>query len=106
MLNFSYENKLIILGAVHTIKKLQNNKLVAGINSTVIVYNFISNELQIDCRHHNNILVLTVDVDAHGFIFVGDIFRSTALLQYNSSDSSLKEIARDYRVDSGITQLG
>jgi len=83
-------------GAVHTIKKLQNNKLVAGVNSTVIVYNFISNELQIDCRHHNNILVLTVDVDADGYIFVGDIFRSTALLQYKASDSSLKEIARDY----------
>lgn len=83
-------------GAVHCLSVLGKGKIVAGINSTVIIYNFKNNiELQPETRFYNNIIVLNLDI-VKNLIYVGDIMRSVAVLEYNPDDATLKELARDY----------
>jgi len=84
-------------GAVYCMAGIANGKLVAGINSTIVVYNFVNGELQTDARHYNNIIVLNIDVSAsQDLIYAGDVFRSVCLIHYNNQDSQMKELARDY----------
>lgn len=83
-------------GGVYCIAPLQKGKLVAAVNSTVIIFNFKNNtELQAETRFYNNVLVMTLDVVGK-YIYVGDYMRSLCLLEYNNEDGTVKELARDY----------
>ena len=53
-------------GAVYCMAGIANGKLVAGINSTIVVFNFVNKELQIDAKHYRNGMALISNV----FFFV------------------------------------
>ena len=58
----------------------------------------IGPQLQNECGHHGHVLALHICA-AGEHIAVGDLMRSVALLRYNSIDSSIDEIARDYNTN-------
>lgn len=78
-----------------------NGNLLAGINSTIKVFTWNSNgssetkmlsEMASKYGH-----ILTLQIASRGtFFLAGDLMRSVTLLNFNSVDNCIEEIARDY----------
>ncbi|XP_020628267.1 DNA damage-binding protein 1-like [Orbicella faveolata] len=84
-----------VKGAVYSLVEF-NGKVLAGINSTVSIYEWTPDkELRVECSFLNNILALYLKSKGD-FILVGDLMRSMTLLAYKSMEGSLEEIAHDY----------
>ncbi|XP_068761921.1 DNA damage-binding protein 1-like [Montipora capricornis] len=84
-----------VKGAVYSLVEF-NGKVLAGINSTVSIYEWTADkELRVECSFLNNILALYLKSKGD-FILVGDLMRSMTLLAYKSMEGSLEEIAHDY----------
>lgn len=84
-----------VKGAVYSLVEF-NGKVLAGINSTVNIYEWTADkELRLECQFLNNILALFLKSKGD-FILVGDLMRSMTLLAYKSMEGSLEEIAHDY----------
>jgi len=84
-------------GAVYNLNAF-NGKLLASINSKVQLYKWEASEegqLVSECGHHGHILALYLQ-SRGDFIIVGDLMRSISLLLYNSINSTIEEIARDF----------
>ncbi|XP_033123862.1 DNA damage-binding protein 1-like [Anneissia japonica] len=83
-----------IKGAAYTLLEF-NGKLLASINSYVVLYNWIDHELRMECTHINNVIALYLKAKGD-FVLVGDLLRSITLLAYKSMEGCMEEIARDY----------
>ncbi|CAH3106628.1 unnamed protein product [Pocillopora meandrina] len=84
-----------VKGAVYSLVEF-NGKVLAGINSTVSIYEWTADkELRVECSFLNNILALYLKSKGD-FILVGDLMRSMTLLTYKAMEGSLEEIAHDY----------
>jgi DNA damage-binding protein 1 len=69
-----------------------NGKILAGINSTVRLFEWTSEkELRVECSYFNSILVLYLKCKGD-FILVGDLMRSMTLLQYKSMEGTFEEV--------------
>lgn len=69
-----------------------NGKILAGINSTVRLFEWTSEkELRVECSYFNSILSLFLKCKAD-FILVGDLMRSMTLLQYKSMEGTFEEV--------------
>jgi len=95
------EGKLIqicskdVKGAVYSLLEF-NGKLLAGINSSVSIYEWTGDkELRQECCYHNTILALYLKAKGD-FILVGDLMRSMTLLAYKPLEGRLDEIAHDF----------
>jgi len=89
-------------GAVYSLNSF-NGKLLAGINSEVMLFAFSSDgpdqsELVAKGSHNEHILALYVQ-SRGDFIVVGDLMNSVSLLVYRGLDDSIEEIARDYNAN-------
>eukprot|EP01135_Chromosphaera_perkinsii_P006121 Nk52_evm1s407 gene=Nk52_evmTU1s407 len=95
-----------ILGGAYTLNDF-NGKLLAGINSKVQLFDWISQAdddmkqmkqmgLVSECGHHGHILALFVK-SRGDFIVVGDLMKSISLLNYEQVGGCIDEIARDYK---------
>lgn len=74
-----------------------NGKLLAGINSTVRLFEWTpQREFQNECTYFNTIIALYLKTKGD-FILVGDLMRSMTLLAYKSMEGNFEEIARDYQ---------
>ncbi|XP_028397691.1 DNA damage-binding protein 1-like [Dendronephthya gigantea] len=84
-----------VKGSVYSLVEF-NGKIVAGINSTVSVFEWTSDgELKVECSYHDTVLALYIKCKGD-FILVGDLMRSVKLLLYKPVEGSLEEIALDY----------
>jgi len=90
-------------GAVYCLNAF-NGKLLAGINSKVVLYRLIEaagggadggKELDSECSNNQHILALYMQ-SRGDFIVVGDLMKSISLLLYKSMDQQIEEVARDY----------
>ncbi|CAD6191269.1 unnamed protein product [Caenorhabditis auriculariae] len=76
---------------------VMNGKLVAGINSSVRLFEWsFDKELKLECSHFNNISALYVKTKGDQ-ILVGDLMRSIQLLNYKSREGTFEELAKDWR---------
>lgn len=95
------DNKLVqiaekeVKGAPYSLCEF-NGKLLAGINSTVRLYEWTKErELQNECSYFNTIMALYLKTKGD-FILVGDLMRSMTLLNYKQMEMTLEEISRDF----------
>lgn len=89
-----------VSGCVYSISAFEGDKIVAGINAKVHLYqwSFAEGHLRILtslCAHHGYIVALNLAVYGN-FIVVGDLMKSVSVLTYNSEDMKLVESYRDY----------
>lgn len=83
-----------IRGAAYALVEF-NGKLLAGINSTVRLFEWTAEkELRLECSYFNNIVALYLKTKGD-FILVGDLMRSITLLLYKPMEGTFEEIARD-----------
>lgn len=84
-----------VKGAVYSLAEF-NGKILAGINSTVSVFEWIADgELKVECSYHNNVLALYLKSKGD-FVLVGDLMRSVTLLLYKPVEGSIELIAHDF----------
>jgi DNA damage-binding protein 1 len=84
-----------VRGACYTLAGF-NGKILAGINSTVRLFEWTSDkELRVECSYFNMILCLYIKTKGD-FILLGDLMRSMTLLQYKNMEGTFEEIAQDY----------
>ncbi|VDO14796.1 unnamed protein product [Rodentolepis nana] len=81
-----------VLGSPNIIRDF-NGRLVAGIGSSVRIYNFSENKLTQESVNNENIVTLYLRTHKD-YILVGDIMRSCTLLKFKAEQSSLEVIAR------------
>ncbi|VUZ42218.1 unnamed protein product, partial [Hymenolepis diminuta] len=81
-----------VLGSPNVIRDF-DGRLVAGIGSSVRIYNFSDKKLNQESVNNENIVTLFVRTHKD-YILVGDIMRSCTLLQFKAEKSSLEVIAR------------
>lgn len=85
-----------VKGAPYTLMEF-NGKLLAGINSTVRLFEWLSiRDLQNECTYFNTIVALYIKVKGD-FILIGDLMRSMTLLMYKPMEGNFEEIARDFQ---------
>ncbi|RWS30639.1 DNA damage-binding protein 1-like protein [Leptotrombidium deliense] len=74
-----------------------NGKLLAGINSTVRLFEWTAQkDLQNECNYFNTIIALYLKRKGD-FILIGDLMRSMTLLAYKQMEGNFEEIARDFQ---------
>jgi len=95
------EGKLIqvaskeVKGAVFCLQEF-NGKVLAGINSSVTIFEWTAEkELQQECSYSNIIVALYIKTKGD-FILVGDLMRSMTLLAYKPMEGRIEEIAQEY----------
>ena len=86
-------------GAVYDLKNL-NGKLVAGINSRVVVFSMIKSDevtyqLTDICIHKGHIMALYLSTYGD-FVAVGDLMKSISVLRYDAALNELQLMARDF----------
>jgi DNA damage-binding protein 1 len=88
-------------GCVYSLEAFESDKIVAGINSKVELFQWDTKTdpqnpcLTSLCAHYGYIVALTLAV-CGSFIIVGDLMKSVSVLTYNPTDNKLKESYRDY----------
>ncbi|CAK9300497.1 unnamed protein product [Gordionus sp. m RMFG-2023] len=75
-----------------------NNKLIACVNSTVRLFEWVpaDRELRLECSHFNNVLALHLKTHFNTLVLVGDLMRSLTLLEYRAAEGRFEESARDF----------
>lgn len=72
-----------------------NGKILVGINSAVRLFEWTQQkDLNNDCAHFNNILVLNLKTKGD-FVLIADMMRSINLLAYKQIEGQFEEIGRD-----------
>jgi len=85
-------------GAVYNLCAFADGRLLAGINSRVEAFRWQDNMLVSECRHHGNIVVVSLKAKG-SYVLVGDLMKSVSLLLYKNDGeggAQLEELAKDY----------
>ncbi|XP_074593114.1 DNA damage-binding protein pic [Brevipalpus obovatus] len=83
-----------INGAPYSLREF-NGKLLASVNSTVMLFDRNQKDLHVECKYLNCIIALYLKTKGD-FILVGDLMRSLTLLAYKQMEGNFEEIARDF----------
>lgn len=81
-------------GAPYSLQEF-NGKLLASVNSTVMLFDRNQKDLHVECKYLNCIIALFLKTKGD-FILVGDLMRSITLLAYKQMEGNCEEIARDF----------
>lgn len=82
-----------VKGGVFSLATIGSN-LLAGVNSKVLMYAWEDSTLRLMCDHYSQTVVYKMIT--HGdFVVIGDLIHSVSVLRFDTTTSSLKEVARD-----------
>lgn len=93
----SLVTSLKVQGAVYTLASV-GDMLLAGVNNSVTLYQWESQQLQQKYATHGNFCVQEIKTDGE-YILVADVMKSVSLLVYHPQQKSLEEVARDFEVN-------
>lgn len=82
--------------------RILNGKLVAGINSTVRMFEWTEKELRLECSSFNHLVALDLKV-LNEEVAVADIMRSVSLLSYRMLEGNFEEVAKDWNSEWMVT---